>query len=166
MTIKEGPQPCCGSFFAGIEEGKLFRVFQTTLIWSLLAWCGSRWSRSLRRCPACGTVHRCWICLCGQSSRLSAEYPYLPEKRQKRKPARPPLLRSYHAWVRINAPIGQKLEHFPQRMHLAWSTVGALKPFCDSAPTGQTRTEGQGWFCGQRSCRTCSIFFTIGSSFQ
>jgi hypothetical protein len=29
-------------------------------------------------------------------------------------------------------------------------TTGARNPFCDKAPTGQIRTEGQEWFWGQR----------------
>jgi hypothetical protein len=33
-------------------------------------------------------------------------------------------------------------------MHFAVSTFGALKSFCDNAPTGQALTAGHGWFCG------------------
>ena len=36
-------------------------------------------------------------------------------------------------------------------MHLLWSIAGALKPLWERAPTGQTLTAGQGWFCGQLS---------------
>lgn len=48
------------------------------------------------------------------------------------------------------APIGQYRTHLPHLIHLSMSAVGALNRTCDNASTGQTRTEGQGWFSGQR----------------
>jgi hypothetical protein len=52
-------------------------------------------------------------------------------------------------------PIGEKtehrFEHLQQHMHLSLSTVGAAKPTCEIAPTGQTVMVGQVWFCGQSS---------------
>ncbi len=49
----------------------------------------------------------------------------------------------FFAW---NAPIGQYRTQRPQSMHFSVSTVGAEKPFCTSAPVGQTAREGHTWF--------------------
>jgi hypothetical protein len=61
----------------------------------------------------------------------------------------------------ISAPVGQTRAHFPHPVHFERSTAGASKPFCVSAPKGQTRTAGQRWFCGHRSWIT---FKTMVSS--
>ena len=39
-------------------------------------------------------------------------------------------------YTNTRAFIGQKLVHFPQRIHKSKSTVGAELPVCLSAPTG------------------------------
>ena len=42
-------------------------------------------------------------------------------------------------------------------MHFSLSTTGALKPTCESAPTGQTFTDGHLWLCGHKFCMTNSF---------
>jgi hypothetical protein len=57
-----------------------------------------------------------------------------------------------------SARIGQKLTHLPHRMHFVMSTLGAALPLWLSAPTGQTRIDGQAWFWGQRIVLTDRFF--------
>jgi len=37
--------------------------------------------------------------------------------------------------------------------------TGAENPLCDNAPTGQMRTAGHWWFCGQFSFLTIKVLF-------
>jgi len=45
----------------------------------------------------------------------------------------------------------------PQLVHFWLSTRGALWPRWESAPTGHTRTAGQGWFWGHRLVTTSTL---------
>ena len=58
-------------------------------------------------------------------------------------------------YLSCRAPPGQNETHRPQPMHFSWSTSGADTPLWLSAPVGQTKREGQGWFWGQRERMTC-----------
>jgi hypothetical protein len=57
------------------------------------------------------------------------------------------------SWVFIGysriAPVGQKSMHAPHSTHMLLFMVGRPCPFCSMAPSGQNRTAGQAWFCGQ-----------------
>jgi hypothetical protein len=53
-------------------------------------------------------------------------------------------MQPFYYLVKINARIGQNLEHLPQLMHLLSSTIGASNPFWVSAPTGHTLIAGHG----------------------
>lgn len=70
-----------------------------------------------------------------------------------------------HLYERESASMGQNLTHFPHWMHLSISTVGALKPSCDSAPTGQTLIDGQAWFWGHLCLSTNISLLLLFSAF-
>ena len=57
----------------------------------------------------------------------------------------------------MDANTAQLLTHLQQHMHFSLSTVGALKPSCEMAPTGQSGNVGHAWFCGHSSLRMTII---------
>lgn len=69
-----------------------------------------------------------------------------------------PIPPMYFVYSSVSALMGQNFTHFPQRVHFSRSTVGASKCTCDRAPTGQTLTEGQEWFCGHLLLFTIKAF--------